>query len=268
MGFTVHGIKFPELPDLPNVPDDIGGTGKLDATTQAWLSRLDATNVANLSAQNIGCATTETSVTSATASSATASSRQAAQQSQITAITAGNSSIASRLSSRDTTLVADQSTIQGYAGQITGLQSLKPRGLLGIAHPQPTTISTGGSWQVFASLTFNDTATPSGSRQYRAMLQANVFDSSGLTGVGYIVNLSLFYTAGTAFGTARPVGSCTFALDSSTVTRAPALIDQIFTSVTDSQWTVWAAAQQISAVQFSVAEIGDFLTLEDVGLSL
>lgn len=269
MGSTVHGIKFPELPDIPNVPADIGGTGKLDQTVQAWLSQLDATNISNLAAQNTACAVAEANVSSATTAASAAVTRQAGQQSLITTITGSNDGIGARLDARDMTLAADASTVQGYAGQITGLQSLKARGLLGVAHLQSTTISGSGSWQPFAHVTFNDPATPNGNRQYRAMLQAVVFDTSGITGLSYNVNVNLFYTAGATFSATQTLGNCLAALDTYTVTSSMAWIDAVFTSVTDSQWTIWAAAAQLGpGLQFAAGELGDFMTVEDVGLSI
>jgi hypothetical protein len=268
MGSTVHGIKYPSMTDLPNVPSDIGGTGKLDATIQSWLAQLDVTNLANLSTQNTACAVTEANVTAASNGLTTATNRQAAQQTSINAISASNDAITSRLNTRDTTLAADSATVQGYAGQITGLQSLKPRGFLGYGDLGATNIATGGGWVVVGRVAFSDTATPNGNRQYRAASQVRVFDNSGLSNTSYTVNLGLFYTAGSTFGTSRRLGSAVAALDTEIVTVATTWMDVIFTAVTDPQWTVWLAAQQIAGIQYTAAMIGDFMTLEDVGLSI
>jgi hypothetical protein len=265
MGFTVHGIKYPELPDPPNVPDDIGAAGKLDATTQAWLAQLDATNLADLAAQNLACANTETNVTAASNGVAAGITRQAGQQSQINAISGNNDSITNRLNARDTTLAADSSTVQGYAGQIAGLQTLKGRGLLGIKSLDGTTISTAGNG-TFGSITFNDPA-PSATRMYRAAMQVNVINNGGGSN-SFIGNLYLYYATGTTFATSRLLGSCPWSVDYYTVTAEPTWIDVVFSAVTDAQWTVWAVATQIPGIQYQVGRIGDFLTLEDVGLSL
>lgn len=268
MGTTLHGIHYPELPGSPNVPDDIGGVGKLDATTQAWLAQLDATNLNNLVAGNVACAKTEAAVTSANNGVSAGTTRQAAQQTKINAITSSNDGIATRLTTRDTTLAADATTVQGYTGQIASLQSQKPRGLLGFQRIAATNIPSGGGWTILGSLTFNDPATPSSSRQYRAQIQTTVYDIPGQDGIGFDTNIYLFYTAGTNFGTSRQIGACLASIDTSVVTSVTTWVDQIFTSVTDSQWTVWAAAPQITGVPYSVGGGADFLVLEDVGLSL
>ena len=267
MGFTPHGIKYPEMSDLPNVPDDIGGLQKLDQTTQAWLSQLDSTNLASLAGLNSQVAAEETSVAAVNGSITTAITRQTAQQAPVNAIQARNDSINTRLTNRDFALGADQSTINGIPGSLSTYTAIKGRGFLGYSAVAPTNIPQNSGFVPFAHYTFNDPA-PSSNRVYRATLQCSPYFT--YQSPAMIVRTGVVAWAGTAFP-----GQVTAYVDQYTdpgIFSGPGItLEFTFTGVVASQWTLWAACSSASNFSYTMgSSFSDrgFLLLEDIGLQL
>lgn len=269
MGTTTHGIKYPEMTDLPNVPDDIGGLTKLDQTTQSWFTQLDTTNLASLATQNGRCATTETSVTTTNASITTAVNRQAAQQTSVNSITSRNDSINTRLNARDTSLSSTQATTNSFAGQISALQT-RGRGLLGYTrgYADAIQVAFGGSETAVKSITFNDSS-PNASRVYRAFLDTDISMADGTTGTLFYAVVGFMWASGTTYPGGYNYSTITI-LDSGVQFANHVTLETTFTGITASRWTLWAVlAGPAASGYFYFNRFGTHIfTLEDVGLQL
>lgn len=265
MGLTLHGIKYPEMTDLPNVPDDIGGIAKLNQSTQTWFSHLDTANLGKISAMNTRCATAEGSITTLNTGITTATNRQNAQQLAVNAVTSRNDSVNTRLNTRDTTLASDQSNANGFSGQATSLNTQKGRGFIGYANLfSATNVPHNGGYIPFGHITFNDPA-PNANRVYRGFISVTL-QVPGAGGDTY----ALMGLAGWV-GTTWPGGVDSWVTQtySGTHNKVTLFLDYTFTGMSTSQWTLWASILANSGYDFTIgAQAGDFMTLEDIGLQL
>jgi hypothetical protein len=267
MASTAHGITYPVMTDLPDVPGDIGGPGKLDQSTQTWLAALDTTNLASLATVNGNCASMETTVAGVNTSINTAVTRQNGQQASVNAITARNTSVTSRLNARDTTLATDSTTVAGFGGAISGMNSTKGRGLVQAAFPPAIDIASGTTGQ-FGSITFNDPA-PSSSRIYRASVQCSASMGSGQSGALYYVYLSMAWQQGTTFTNAANESWLTILGDPYESVKNFS-IEFVFSGIPWSQWTLWIFSQNSTGGRdYWLGRLGiPHITLEDIGLQL
>lgn len=269
MGYTQHGIKYAELSDPPDVPDDIGATQRLNNTAQTWLAALDGGNLSTLNNTAIRAATEESFVASAQTAVTAGVTRQNGQQASVNAIQARNDSVNTRLNTRDTTLAGDSSAVQGFGGRIGNLNSQKGRGCVGFQLGRFTTnIPVNSRFTPITSVTFNDPA-PMSTRVYRISGQANFnssdtnFNAECYIGVAAITGTS---TTGTTLYSATVLGGAQTQYGAGT-----GYVEGVFTGVTASQWTAWLYLTGPSAVP---AVVGwdtyslQSLCLEDIGLQI
>lgn len=269
MGSTQHGIKYPELTDLPNVPSDIGGLQKLNQTAQTWLATLDAANLSTLAATATRAGTEEAYVATTQTAIRAANSRQSAQQTSVNAIQARNDSINTRLNTRDTTLTSDSTAVQGFGGRIGNVNTQAGRGCIGFQSGKfPTTVPVNSTFTPVTSITFNDPA-PAASRVYRISGQANFnstdtnFSSECYIGVAAIAGTTtsgaVLYSATVLAGTQTQYGAGT------------GYIEGVFTGITASQWTAWL---YLTGPSYVAVKVGwdtysiQSLCLEDIGLQI
>lgn len=254
------------MTDLPNVPDDIGGLAKLDQTTQVWLAQLDTANLAKLTAMNSRDASAEASVTSINTNITTAVNRQNTQQTAVNTITSRNDSITTRINNRFGVLASDQSTINGFPGQISSLTTTKGRGFIGrVGLDTFTNVPHNGGQTPFGHFTFNDPA-PNANRIYRAFASATLSIPNG-SGTSYSY-IGLTASNGTTFPGYMNT-SVVQSYDGGSNHFMTVFIEYVFSNMNSSQWTLWISLIPNSGFDFTAgAAIGDFMTLEDIGLQL
>lgn len=267
---TAHGIVYPSMTDLPDVPFNIGGLDELNESTQTWLADLDSTNLGTLTTLNGDCASTETTVAGVNTGINTAVTRQSGQQTSVTAITSGNANVVGRLNARDTTLTTDTNTVTGFGGQITGMNSTKGRGLVGFSRgsfPSGTHVP-GSTTLPFGSVTFNDPA-PASNRMYRGSVLVDVSAGTSLTALSSIF-LSVGWRSGTTFSASSGDTRAELILWPPLESVKTFNIEVVFTNITWTQWTFWVYSQNFyTSSDYWLGVYGvPSITLEDIGLQL